>query len=302
MFKCIICGDTSSPIKTSHRPRDRKDLQIVDCPSCGHRQLFPLLSELELEDEYNQDKTVRATTGVKIASGSDFASMRKKFKEWTMKHADMYWDMMQECEHVLDIGSGYGFLEEELNARNNKKFEIEGIEIGQFRLDNYVGGSVHKINILNDQVPDDLKEKFDLVILLHTLEHINSPVDFLASVKPFLKKGGRVVVEVPNLDSILCELSPEYKEFFYLYEHVSYFTQKTLALVLEKAGFHNIETRTEEIYSLENHLNWIHTGKPFIDYNQMYMSEKRLEFINKEYQKQVGEKGQGYSLIAEGIK
>ena len=60
----------------------------MDCPKCGHRQLFPLLSEEELIEEYNEDKTVRSQT-VKIAPGSDFESMRKKFREWTLIHADM---------------------------------------------------------------------------------------------------------------------------------------------------------------------------------------------------------------------
>ena len=58
-FKCIVCGQKSAGgVQTSYRPRDRKDLSIVDCPFCGHRQLYPLLSEEELIDEYNEDKTV----------------------------------------------------------------------------------------------------------------------------------------------------------------------------------------------------------------------------------------------------
>ena len=139
-FKCIVCGNVGEFVDTKHKPRDRKDLFIVDCPHCGHRQLFPLLSDEELEAEYAEDKTVRATSGVKIAPGSDFESMRKKFSEWTRIHADMYWPILQKCKKVLNLGSGYGFLEEELNNRTGKQFGIEGNEIGKFRLDNYVGG------------------------------------------------------------------------------------------------------------------------------------------------------------------
>jgi 2-polyprenyl-3-methyl-5-hydroxy-6-metoxy-1,4-benzoquinol methylase/DNA-directed RNA polymerase subunit RPC12/RpoP len=299
MFKCIICGCEKDGVLTAHKPRDRKDLSIVDCPECGHRQLFPLLSEEELEDEYANDKTVRATTGVKIAPGADFAAMKSKFAEWTTVHADMYWEHMQKCKYVLDVGSGYGFLEEELNKREGKKFVIEGIEIGDYRLNNYVGGTVYKVNILKDQIPDMLQGKYDLVIALHTLEHINEPVAFLRRMRLLLSDDGRIIIEVPNLDSFLCELSPEYKEFFYLYEHVSYFTKETLRIALEEAGYHDVIIRSEEIYSLENHMNWMRTGKPFIQYNQMYMSDKRLEFINRIYQEIVGKMGKGYALIAE---
>lgn len=190
-FKCIICGFEGEALKTSHFPRDRQELNIVDCPICGHRQLYPLLSDAEIKEEYNEDKTVRSST-VKIAPGSDFNSMRKKFAEWTKIHADMYWDTLQTCCEVLNLGSGYGFLEEELNHRPEKKFNIEGDEIGQFRIDNYVGGICHNINFLTDSIPNYMRGKYDLVMALHLLEHINQPVEYLKKIKPLLNRGGAI--------------------------------------------------------------------------------------------------------------
>lgn len=298
-FKCIICGYTGGGIETRFRPRDRKELKILDCPKCGHRQLFPLLSDEELAEEYNEDKTVRSEV-LKIAPGSDFESMRKKFAEWTLMHADMYWDKLQECGNVLNIGSGYGFLEEEFNKRPGKKFNIEGDDIGRFRIENYVGGVCHNINFMTEKIPDDMVGKYDLVMGLHILEHINSPVDYLSKLKPLFKEQmGRLIIEVPNLNCFLSELSSEYKEFFYLYEHVSYFTEKTLRETISRAGYTVTAIYTKELYSIENHLNWIRTGKPFVQYNQMFLPDKRLEFINEDYKKKVEEMGKGFALIAE---
>lgn len=285
-------------VETPYKPRDRKELSIVDCPICGHRQLYPLLSEDELVEEYNEDKTVRSQI-VKIAPGSDFESMRKKFKEWTKIHADMYWDKLQTCDYVLNIGSGYGFLEEELNKRSGKQFTIEGDDIGQFRIDNFVGGICHKLNFMTDKIPQNMVGKYDLVMGLHILEHINAPVEYLKRIKPLFKRGGGLLIEVPNLNSFLCELSPEYAEFFYLYEHVSYFTEETLERTITSAGYKLKKMYTKELYSIENHINWVRTGKPFIQYNQMYMPDERLEFINDEYKEKVGKQGKGYALIAE---
>lgn len=297
MYSLRPCGGV---INTQYKPRDRKELNIVDCPVCGHRQLYPLLAEEELIEEYNEDKTVRSQT-VKIAPGSDFESMRKKFKEWTKTHADMYWGMLQKCDYVLNIGSGYGFLEEELNRRAGKRFQIEGDDIGQFRIDNFVGGICHKINFMTDEIPEDMRGKYDLVMGLHILEHINAPVEYLRRLKPLIKDGGRLLIEVPNLDSFLCELSPEYAEFFYLYEHVSYFTAETLERAMTDAGYKIKRVFTKELYSIENHINWIRTGKPFIQYNQMYMPDSRIEFINEEYKDAVGKMGKGYALIGEAV-
>lgn len=282
-------------IETRHKPRDRRDLSIVDCPICGHRQLFPLLSDEELKEEYDTDKSVRSMTPT-----SDFEAMRTKFSQWTKMHADMYWDMLQTHEKILNLGSGYGFLEEELLKRESRKFEIEGDDIGKFRLDNWVGGVVHTVNFLSKPVPENMQGQYDLVMALHLLEHINEPVKYLANLKPLFKKGGHLLIEVPNLKSFLCEFSPEYAEFFYNYEHVSYFTEDTLNAALVLAGYRNVRTRTVEIYSIENHINWIRTGKPFTKYNQMYLPDERIEFINEEYKKKVGEVGGGFALIAEG--
>ena len=299
MFNCVVCGYDGEPIKTPYKPRDKKELDIVDCPKCHHRQLFPLLSDEELKEEYDQDKTLRATSGVQIIPSADFESIRKKYSEWNKIHADIYWPILQKCKKVLNLGSGYGFLEYELNNRKGRKFEIEGVEIGKYRLDRYVGGKVHNINFSNEPVPDEMRRQYDVVMALHLIEHLNNPVVFLKKLKPLLKKDGILIIEVPNLDSFLCELSKEYKEFFYLYEHVSYFTAKTLTLTLEKAGYENINVYTKEVYSVENHINWIRTGKPFIQYNQMFLPDERIEFINEIYKEKIGQMGKGYSLIAE---
>src|SRR5579864_7784973 len=48
----------------------------------------------------------------------------------------------------------------------------------------------------------DLEEKFDTVMLTHILEHVEDPVNVLKIGKKFLKKGGVLLVDVPNADSI----------------------------------------------------------------------------------------------------
>lgn len=159
---------------------------------------------------------------------SDFDAMRTKFKEWTKIHVDIYWDILQSKQKVLNLGSGYGFFEEEINNREEKKFEIEGDEIGQFRLANYVGGVVHTVNFATEPIPEKMVGKYDLVMALHLLEHMNKPVDYLRNLKPLLKPQGKIIIEVPNLDSCLCELSPVYSEFFYLYDMSMYHILQSL--------------------------------------------------------------------------
>ena len=161
------------------------------------------------------------------------------------------------------------------------------------------GGGVHNINFLKEDVPDDMKGKYDFIICMHLLEHLTEPVSYLQKIKLLLAEGGEVLFEVPNTYCFLAGLSPEYSDFIYLYEHVSYYHKDTLKMVFEMAGYNVKNVYTKEIYSIENHIRWLREGKPFTKYNQMYLPDSRIEFINEEYKKAVGDMGKGYSLIIE---
>jgi len=279
---------------TGKHPRDRKEADIVVCKKCGHIQMWPLLSPEEERREYDEDKSVREMTG----GSKDLDAMRVKFAEWTKIHVDMYWDKLQKHKNVLNLGSGYGFFEEACQLREDRVFNIEGVEIGKYRLDNYVGGKVHNLNLYTDKIPEIMVGKYDMILCLHLLEHLTEPVRYLMNLKPLLASEVEIVFEVPNAKCFLAEISPEYNDFTYLYEHVSYYTHQSVRAVFEKAGYVVDRVYSREIYSIENHIRWMREGTPFTKYNQMYIP-RELEFINEIYKQKISEMDKGYSLIVE---
>jgi SAM-dependent methyltransferase len=297
---CLLCEGRSygNLQPTGKKPHDRNEAQIVVCKLCGHIQMWPLLPPEEESLNYDNDQRVRLGIA-NIARGSDFEAMRIKFAEWTREHVDMYFDVLQRYDNVLEIGAGYGFFMEALNACPERNFSIEGVEIGRFRLDHFCGGVVHNVNVLTDDIPAALNNKFDCIICMHVLEHIGHPVQFLRKIKLFLKPGGSVIFEVPNINCFLGELSAKYKDFMYIYEHCSYFFADTLRLVFEKAGYCVESVSTREIYSIENHCRWVRDGVPFTKFNQMFMPDERLEWINRLYKDEIGRQGKGFALIVQ---
>jgi len=292
-----LCAEAPEGVTGKH-PRDRQSAEVVKCLDCGHVQMFPLLTKEEYDKEYANDNTVLKMVD-KSEEMSDFERMRLKFHQWNMQHVKMYWDKLQSHRNVINLGSGYGFFEEACNNREDRKFSIEGVEIGDFRLKNYVGGVVHNIDFLNDPIPNEMEKRYDFIICMHLLEHLFEPVKYLQNIKKLLTDEGEVLFEVPNTGCFLAELSPEYADFIYLYEHVSYYYADTLKMVFERAGYQVIKVYTKELYSIENHIRWIRDGKPFTKYNMMFMPDERIEFINEEYKKAVGNMGKGYALIIE---
>lgn len=298
-FQCIVCGSRIEPKDTGFKARDNKEATVVKCAECGHTQLFPYMDKEEYIKEYNEGTTFKSEE-VKIAYGADLETARIKWKEWNKKHIEMYYEKLQRHNHILDLGCGFGFFEESLNQIEGNHFTIEGVDIGQYRREAYVGGEkVHNINFSEEKVPEDMKGKYDLIISMHLLEHLYDPVNYLQNIKPLFAENSECIFEVPNNDCFLKDLSKEYADFFYLKEHISSYDKNSMRILFEKAGYKVKKIYTKEIYSLENHLNWIRNGKPFIKYNQMYLPDERLEFLNSMYHEYVEKMDKGYSLIIE---
>jgi 2-polyprenyl-3-methyl-5-hydroxy-6-metoxy-1,4-benzoquinol methylase len=95
------------------------------------------------------------------------------------------------------------------------------------------------------------------------MEHLADPVAFLRSQLGLLKPGGRIVLEVPNANDALTVLYeiPAYARFIWVVSHRWYFTEKSLAATIAKAGGRG-EVRLDQRYDLSNHIVWARDGRP----------------------------------------
>jgi 2-polyprenyl-3-methyl-5-hydroxy-6-metoxy-1,4-benzoquinol methylase len=79
---------------------------------------------------------------------------------------------------------------------------------------------------------------FDAVHMGDVIEHVFDPIEMLRTAASALRVGGVLMVVTPDLDSImarLLQIKPE--------EHLVYFTQRSLGLAAESAGFENVEVQ-----------------------------------------------------------
>lgn len=143
------------------------------------------------------------------------------------------------------------------------------------------------------------KSQFDYIGFFQVLEHIVDPFRFLADVHNIMSDEGRVFIEVPNLHDPLRKLwdVPSYEEFYYHEAHVSYFSEKSLTLMLEKCGFIIEEVHFIQDYNLLNNLYWYFNNmpqrtcefglnKPYIDFKDKFVGDQvnnLLQKANREY-------------------
>lgn len=133
---------------------------------------------------------------------------------------------------MLEIGSSTGVM---LKLFKERGWEVQGIEpSGSYREAKKKG-----LNVINAKFEDaKLPERyFDLIILNHTLEHMDNPQLVIRKISTILKEGGIIFIDVPNFGSLSSKILGRRWPYLLPLEHKSQFTKESLTKLLEDGGF-----------------------------------------------------------------
>jgi SAM-dependent methyltransferase len=78
---------------------------------------------------------------------------------------------------------------------------------------------------------------FDVITMWHSLEHVHQPLLVLREARRLLAPGGKVIVAVPNIDSLQFRWFGSAWYGLDLPRHLTHFTPDTLKAMLQRAGF-----------------------------------------------------------------
>jgi SAM-dependent methyltransferase len=126
----------------------------------------------------------------------------------------------------LDIGCGNGAM---LKAASQAlpQWRLVGAELDD--RNRATVESIPGVERLHAGPLDTLSDAFDVISMVHVLEHIEDPIGFLQSLQRLMKPGGVVFVEVPLSTGNYFDLS--------IADHVTHFDEASLRLCFERAGF-----------------------------------------------------------------
>lgn len=151
----------------------------------------------------------------------------------------------------LEIGSATGFLPRLLKNRGWRVQAVEPTPLAEFS----ARAGVPTFRGFFDA--SAVKGRtFDLAAMFHVFEHIKDPVSFLRSLRPTLKRGGALWLEVPDLGTPrLVDMS---------HPHIFFYTANTLRAVLARAGYRVL--RLESYHSRNSAYRVLHAfaapGRP----------------------------------------
>lgn len=141
---------------------------------------------------------------------------------------------------VFEIGASVGGLLMSFKADGWKTSGVEPSDKAQKEankngIEVYLG-SFEKIK---------LKESsYDLVVINHTLEHVDEPFKVLEKIKQILKPGGLLMIGVPNFASLKSQFLKQNWNHILPKEHKWQYSPKSLKFLIEAAGY-----RTVSIYT-----------------------------------------------------
>jgi 2-polyprenyl-3-methyl-5-hydroxy-6-metoxy-1,4-benzoquinol methylase len=220
---CPLCG---APAARSTPLFEKLGMKIVACPDCGLTYSRNVLTE-EFDRQLYIDSA--SQTGYQdLKRNEAYASLERVKCRYIVQRLE---DFHAAPGRLLDIGPGSGRL---LESATQAGWDALGIEANA----RFAAACRERgIRVVEGFFPDVLpaKEQFDAIALLDVIEHLHQPLELLRTAASRLAAGGVLVVQVPNVDSLLVQLEGARNTNF-CHGHWSHFNLKTLEKLGRGAG------------------------------------------------------------------
>ncbi len=235
---CPACGSNKyeKVLTASDYLVSGESFEIMECNDCSLRFTSPIPSNIEIGNYYKSDDYISHT-----GKGNSFinkiyrfvqyftlCSKKKKVEKYSQKNSGL----------ILDIGCGAGDF---LKTMKQSGWEINGVEINEIarKLAGKNTGSV----ILNQTEFFKSEQKYDVITLWHSLEHLNTLTRFLEKISISLNANGVVMIAVPNYQSFDAEYFRQDWAAYDVPRHLYHFSFSAIVEIMEKFKFKLMESK-----------------------------------------------------------
>jgi len=219
---CELCGGQRFQV-IARLDRCGRPLETGICVKCGLVAHMQIPTDAELGDYY-------AKRYRRDYHGESAPSARRVMRAWKQGlriHRQLA-PALSGREKVFEVGAGIGCTVKVFELAG---FDASGVEPGQdfqrFGREK-LGANVQNAGLFD--LPHG--PRYDLVLLVHVIEHFNSPARALRAIHGLLKPNGRLYVACPNLAGPFAV-----RRRLFHFAHIHTFTPWTLLPLAEKCGF-----------------------------------------------------------------
>jgi SAM-dependent methyltransferase len=231
---CYLCGsEACTPFIWGEDDLTGKPgrFHFVTCDDCGLRFQNPRLTIENIKPYYGDEYIAhRKKTDWGVLSG---------FFSWVMDRHDRQKDALvrryvklDATSEVLDVGCAVGTFLQKMRTRYD--LHATGIDFADLSSNPSLSGVDFRCGLFSDQ--DFGATRFDLITMWHYLEHDYDPMRTLAYARDLLAPSGRLVIEVPRLDSTTFRLYRERWPGLQAPQHTVLFDREHLLAGVRAAG------------------------------------------------------------------
>ena len=226
MYLCPICNfttvrkkifdnlPTSSAI-LDYAPSHTQGTASFDAAICDNCDHLSNSSTSRFEQVYSDDRYV-VKTAVSGAMNKNLQSIAEFISPQSFENC-----------MVLEIASGSGELANWLAEKGCSVITVDPA-IKEYENKKIV----HFSSNFDSAFVKARKQRYDLIIGRHIIEHTNDPIRFLSMCSELLTDTGRIYLEVPNLANTLS--TNRYVDFFN--DHMQYFSENSMRLLASKVN------------------------------------------------------------------
>ena len=242
---------------TDHREQVGGWFAVVECDGCGLARTEPVPVDpgAWYPTGYQQhDAPDTATTKVVRRAVTTAGRSHRRAGQValaTLVPDAAYLGDLPPGTRVLDVGAGNGNVVAGLRDAGVDAWGIEpsgaGAEIARSR-----GLATVMEGTLEDALATGViaGSGWDIVRMYQVLEHVPNPVQTLEEIRGILADRGRLIIGVPNLNSLARRAVGASWDGLELPRHLTHFTPRTLRMVLDRAGFHVWRLRTVALFGI----------------------------------------------------
>jgi SAM-dependent methyltransferase len=221
MEKCIIC---------EHTETETLYPGIKRCRECGHVFSGENVAGKELPEIYGKDYFFGGEY-------SDYLADRKIAQDNFGLRLKVLRKFIDPARHkrLLEVGCAYGFF---LDVARRHFDTVKGVDVTRDGV-KHARESLGLDAVAGDFLAHDFgAQKFDVVCLWDTIEHLSDPASCLAKISDELtEKGSLVAITTGDVGSLNARMKKDKWRIMNAPTHVHYFSRKTLTRLLEKNGY-----------------------------------------------------------------
>lgn len=204
---------------------------IVRCASCGLAYQSPRLTLAHIKPYYDDNYIAHQPRARWGALGPIVIWAMGAVDRAKLRIVRRYVDLARSSS-VLDVGCGTGtFL---ALVRTETDAAVAGVDFVDLSARETMRGIEFHHGVFYEQEVGD--HRFDLITMWHFLEHDYDPLRSLRHARRSLAPGGRIIIEVPRLDSLSFRLFGRRWPGVQAPQHTALYDKRSLVALAERAG------------------------------------------------------------------